>query len=460
MAAPAAGLSYRNRQRRGALGLLVALTAAALLTALLCDRFDARRRQEPPERVLYLPRGRSLNYMSLGYRGMAADATWIRSVLYVGRKIRRKDTNYEWMEKLYDVVTDLDPHWVRPYYVGGTLLSALPQDDQRAFKLLRKGLRNNPWNPRIPFQAAQLHLTRGNRREALSYLKLIDLCMGRPWEEARSRKGAWRPPPLDLEEQGILKQVPVIIEGVHREGGDYRAAVAAAVRQLSGTDDEVLRAVGGRGYREALARLLTYELSAASAWFRQVKRRPPESVDEILSLPAVGKLPAVEEHFLKRMTNTFLGDRAAARRIRDRLPRDPFGMEFYVPPDGSVHSRGLERLELHRILRTLNHYLKLFREKRGRPARSSREFLGFIKLLADSGRLMRGGRDFFKYPPRLPPHPMGPGFWTGSSEFSWRGMAERETGLLKLPPGSIRNIFSAPLWMPPGPKARARGASR
>jgi len=136
-------LDYPKRRRLGTLGLTAALAAAATLAAALCNRFDARDRGEPPERVLYLPRGESLKHMCLGYRGIAADMVWIRSVMYVGRKIIRRERRYEWMDKLYRVTTDLDPHWVRPYTSGAILLGALPQEDRRALALLDKGMASN-----------------------------------------------------------------------------------------------------------------------------------------------------------------------------------------------------------------------------------------------------------------------------------------------------------------------------
>jgi len=437
VAAPDAHLDYRRRRRLATAGLLLGLAAAGLLMTSLAERFDPRRRAEKPERVLYLPRGDTLRYMTAGYNGVAADLVWIRSAMYVGRKVIRRDRRYEWMEKLYLVTTDLDPHWTRPYHAGAILLSALSQDDERALRLLGRGMARNGWSVHIPFQAAQLHLLRGRHEEALRYLNLMDR--------------AYPDRPVFI---------PALISRIKTEGGQFQPAVQAAARGLYNTDDAVYREVTARAYREALARLLAYELSGAAAAYRRRFGRAPRDLAELKGLASVRR------QFVARLappvSPTNVPDSETAEKLFKLLPTGPFGMEFYVRPAAAgVHSRGLERLELHRLLATLNHHLKLFKEDRGGPATDPREFVFYIRELAAAGRLRGGARKVFPGdPPVLPPHPMGPGTWFGDSPASWRNMLNVETGQLALPPGpEIQRMFRFAIPMPPGPKQRARQAA-
>jgi hypothetical protein len=436
--APAdAAAAFARRRRLTLLAQFAALAAAVLSTSLLADRFDARRRGEAPERVLYLPKGDTLKYMCLGYRGVAADLVWIRSVMYVGRRVVRREQRFEWMEKLYLVTTDLDPHWTRPYNTGAILLSALPQDDQRAMGLLRRGLERNGWSWEIPYQAAQLSLLRGRNREGAAYLRLISRTMS-----------------------GYPKVVESTLSRVKLEGNDYRAAVSTAADGLTRHRDSVIREITSRNYREALARLLEQELSGAAAHYRAVQGRPPESVRELLRLPAVrlpgGRpLPAVREHLLVRMTNTLRGDAGTAGRIVSRLPADPFGMEYYLRPDGSVHSRGLERLEAIRLAASLNAHLKQFLRDRGRPPADPAEFLAHLEsasLPPGAAQLFGNPRRTPYRPARLPPHPLGPDGWTAPSAYSWRSMLNPRSGLLETPRGpESLEMYAAPLDMPGEP---------
>jgi hypothetical protein len=447
-----AAADFLRRRRLSILGILVALAALALLNMTLADRFDPRRRGEQPDRILYLPRGESLNYMSLGYRGLAADMVWLRGIMYVGGKLRRDDTNYEWMEKIFQVATDLDPHWTRPYHAGAILLSALPEDDERAMALLKRGLFRNPWNVDIPFQAAQLNLVRERRKESLRYLNLMDRCM-----LERMRRPELFGRRLKPHEEGILNQVRLVKRELLKEGGDYRGAVTIAVLQLSDTDDVVLRGVGSAGYREALAHLLEAELTGAAMHYKSVRGRRPVEVEEILSLPA-GRLsdgrayPAIYDHFLKRMTKTCNKDRELAARILAMLPADPLGMKLYVRPDGTVHSRGLERLEYYRITRSVNLQLENFRKETGRPARDLVELVLYVRRVQQRGDLGPGSTRFWGEPAKLPYHPAGPD--------GWKGVRLNSKGLLDLPPGpAIKEMLSAPLPMPAGPRERARRRS-
>jgi hypothetical protein len=442
-------VEFRKRRQLSTLGILAGLAAASLPVVWLAEEFDPRRRGEPAERVLYLPRGRSLNYMCVGYRGVAADLVWIRSVMYVGRKIMKRDRRYEWMEKLYHVTTDLDPHWTRPYHAGAVLLSALPQDDERAMKLLRRGMNRNGWNRDIPFQAAQLNLLRNRTKDSLAYLKLIHRCMRpRPLPDGS-------PPSLSPHDASIIRTVPLLIRELYKEGGDFREAVSMAVHQLSTTEDKVWVAVGRRGYREAMARLLEYELTGAARHYKSLRRRWPVNVRELIELPETrvrlrGRdvvLPSVKQHFLKRMTRTCRGDARLAAEIFAYLPRDPYGMKLYVRSDGTVHSRGLERTELKRVYKTVNLQIERYREAFRRPPANLDVLIRWIRAMQEAGRTTPGTDRFFKVPAVYPPHPMGK---------NWSRVALNASGRLAMPEGpDVSEMLSAPYAFPPGPKARA-----
>jgi len=455
---------WRTRQRLSTLGLLAALAAAVYSVTALNERFDARRQKAPPETVLYLPKGRSFQFMCLGYNGIAADLVWIRSVMYAGRQLRSpepqsRERKYQWLEKLYQVTTDLDPHWSRPYRAGAILLAALPQDDLRAVNLLRRGMGRNPWDWEIPFQAAQLDLLRGRNREALGYLKLMSAAWERPCARLAAASAQPRPAPAasglaDAEArhwlelmQAYPKIVTSTISRLEQEGQDYASAVADAAAGLSRTDDQVIREVLGRTYREALARLVVEDLSRWAGLFRASKRRAPADLRELLATKFAkrdeGRPATAVPELLRLELAPRLGPELAASTAA-HLPADPLGMEFYLRPDGTVSSRGLERLELIRLLATLNHYLGTYQQARGGPARSLDDLLGYLRWLADNNQLGAGARAFFKYPPRLPPHPSG-------SPEGWKAMPIKN-GRLELPPGpSAEQMFAAPLKLPPGP---------
>ena len=44
--------------------------------------------------AVFLPKGETLKWLSMGYRGLVADWLWINSVLYFGRRIIHHDNPY------------------------------------------------------------------------------------------------------------------------------------------------------------------------------------------------------------------------------------------------------------------------------------------------------------------------------------------------------------------------------
>ncbi len=424
---------WRSRRSLATLGLLGALAGTLLGLTGLNDRFNARRQAEPPERVLYLPRGDSLKFMCLGYDGIAADLIWIRSVMYVGRRMRDRDRKYEWLEKLYRVTTDLDPHWREPYRVGAILLSALPQDDERAMNLLRRGLERNPADWQMAYQAAKLNMLRGRNREALKWLNLISRTM-----------------------PGHTPVVEATATRLRLEHHDYPEALRGAAMSLRSGPGEIMRAVDVSNYREALARLLATDLSEWSRRYRDSTGHPAANLGELLQTRfgragGGGRAASVREHLYMRLAR-LTGPEVAVELAR-ALPADPYGMEFRLRVDGEVSSQGMDRLELFRLIQSLNVHLGNFARIRGRPAGSLDELQGYFLDLYRTNQLTPGMAGLLGRPPRLPAHPSGdPAGWS---------KVPLVDGLLKMPPGpTVEEMRSAPLAMPSGSGGDAAGAAR
>src|SRR5260221_703504 len=62
------------------------------------------------EEVLYMPSGKSVKRMSLGYSSLLADIYWTRAVQYFGDKLNQRSMRYDLLYPLLDITTDLDPH--------------------------------------------------------------------------------------------------------------------------------------------------------------------------------------------------------------------------------------------------------------------------------------------------------------------------------------------------------------
>ncbi|MDN5940308.1 MAG: hypothetical protein L0H94_00375 [Nitrospira sp.] len=112
---------------------------------------DAARAGVPKlQQLSYLPDGNVLKVASLGYREVVADFLWLQAIQAMGEKRVSKEAG-QWIYRALDVVTTLDPKFVRAYEVGAHALCTLVVMPEESNKLLEKGIRHNPKEWRLPF---------------------------------------------------------------------------------------------------------------------------------------------------------------------------------------------------------------------------------------------------------------------------------------------------------------------
>lgn len=76
--------------------------------------------------VLYLPSGKFLRKVSLGYEGLLADIYWTRAVQYFGGKRLAQSSEFKLLGPLLQITTDLDPHLIIAYHFGSIFLADKP----------------------------------------------------------------------------------------------------------------------------------------------------------------------------------------------------------------------------------------------------------------------------------------------------------------------------------------------
>ncbi len=170
----------------------------------------------------FLPRGQTLKWLSMGYRGLMADWFWMKTVLYYGRRVIDEDNPYftysrdkgtlqeelsavpqtfnsdtvlaldeslkkvlfrmesrglvNYVYPMLDRVTDLDPHFILPYIFGGVYVLMDTGEVDKSYSLLEKGYSNNPDDWHFPFYLAWIDwMYKGDVRKAYSLmLKAVD----------------------------------------------------------------------------------------------------------------------------------------------------------------------------------------------------------------------------------------------------------------------------------------------
>ncbi|HEY2498973.1 MAG TPA: hypothetical protein VGK24_18060 [Candidatus Angelobacter sp.] len=183
----------------------VTVVAGFLLIVLFCGSVISRRQVEKLrgheatlEEVLYLPSGKTVKRLSLGYSGLLADIYWTRAVQYFGSKHLKHSTQYNLLYPLLDITTDLDPNLIPAYEYGSVFLSQKPPggagQPDNAVKLAEKGIRANPTYWRLDFILGFVHyIDRNDPKSAEeAFRKGSEIPGAMPWMKVMAARMAER----------------------------------------------------------------------------------------------------------------------------------------------------------------------------------------------------------------------------------------------------------------------------
>jgi hypothetical protein len=132
-----------------ALGATLVL-AMAILHLLQIDLDHRRSSASNLQRFMYLPQGAYLKAAVLGYEHFVADVLWLQAIQAMGER-KVTDEAGQWIYHALDVITTLDPLFVRVYAAGGIALTTLVAMPEESNRLLQKGMAHNPDVWELPF---------------------------------------------------------------------------------------------------------------------------------------------------------------------------------------------------------------------------------------------------------------------------------------------------------------------
>jgi len=176
-ARPPARFSPQRLTQVVALGIAgVALAGALVVSRGLQAR--AVTRTEAPQAVFF-PRAEILRPALLGFTGLAADLTWIRTVQYFGSRIEGQE-RFPQLYQFVDLATSLDPYFLDAYQYGGLFLT-IARQYPNAIAIYRKGIAANPLSWQLPHDLGRLYfLELQDYPQALHWWEVTDRLPGRP----------------------------------------------------------------------------------------------------------------------------------------------------------------------------------------------------------------------------------------------------------------------------------------
>lgn len=149
-----------NRTVTAVVGLLlIILFAGSIVGRRQAEKIQGG--QAAQEEMLYLPSGKTVKKLSLGYSSLLADIYWTRAVQYFGAQRISRSKRYDLLAPLLDIATDLDPNLIIAYETGSIFLSQKVPDGagqpDKAVALVEKGIRENPSYWRLYFTLGFIH---------------------------------------------------------------------------------------------------------------------------------------------------------------------------------------------------------------------------------------------------------------------------------------------------------------
>lgn len=139
-------MAVRQRSLLWAASAMLVVALGALQIQL--NRWNGA--EQKLEQFMYLPNGEYLRIASLGYRELVADILWIQAIQVMGER-KVSETAGHWLYRALDVITTLDPKFVRAYEAGGLALTTLVVLPEESNQLLKKGALHNPTEWKLPF---------------------------------------------------------------------------------------------------------------------------------------------------------------------------------------------------------------------------------------------------------------------------------------------------------------------
>jgi tetratricopeptide (TPR) repeat protein len=125
--------------------LVVVATSSVLLInwskpELREENQKASQIEHPP---LYLPSAKYIKFVTLGFDNFFSDVLWFNTINYFGKQLKG-NRDYQWLNQMCDLVTELDPKKKYAYEFCSTMLSWETKDFEASNKILTHGIENNP----------------------------------------------------------------------------------------------------------------------------------------------------------------------------------------------------------------------------------------------------------------------------------------------------------------------------
>ena len=185
---------------------------------------------------LFVPDANKIKNISFGFDNLVTDLIWLKTVQYIGGNARTGE--YPLLYDYLNTITDLDPQFYLPYFVGAVLLPE-SNNAKQAVRLSEKGVQNMPQKWEIPFYLGYIY-----------YFYLEDYAQGAKYYEQASKL------------PGVLPIAERMAGNLKSKQGKHKIALEMWIDIFETTENEAIKnlegATGG-GHEDAVGAQINVE---------------------------------------------------------------------------------------------------------------------------------------------------------------------------------------------------------
>jgi tetratricopeptide (TPR) repeat protein len=261
-------MTLRRPRARPPRGQTLLALGFLLLAVLVQGRIEARASGGGGGNpLLYLPSGKYLKAISLGFDELLADLIYLWSIQYYGNYAI--EDRYIYLERIYgQVITELDPRYLDPYLIGALIMTAEARQPEMALRLLDKGMARNPEAWILPFEAG-----------FLCYNDLRDYARAATYFDQA------------LRVPGVHPLVRRLRAGMLNRAGDKRTSLVEWIEIHATATDDYVRTVAWNHVHDLKVEVDLADLRNAVSTFRETAGRAPRRLEELVSAALLAMLP-------------------------------------------------------------------------------------------------------------------------------------------------------------------------
>jgi hypothetical protein len=231
-------------------------------------QLDHAKTASPPlQEFRYLPHGEYLRMAAIGYEHIVADLLWLRAIQVMGdRKVSNEAG--QWLYHLLDVVTTLDPKFVRAYEAGGIALCTMVVLPEQSNRLLEKGIRHNPNVWYLPFILGINY-----------YFELADDAKAAHYVAQASRL------------PGSPSYLASFAARLYVSAREPQAAIEFLSKTYEQTDDEQVKVLLGERLKQLVLEQDLQMIEAAIVRYREQYGHPPAVLDDLVHAGVLWQIP-------------------------------------------------------------------------------------------------------------------------------------------------------------------------